>query len=213
MDEIKYLISEDAAGTLRLWEYRSFLVLDGILAQAREDGATDDELAEIEGDARKQFPDADLSPYTYGDVYRIIYNVASADDIVGITAAPSMSNNTDFGKQIQEQVGTHTYDDRDSVTLFYDSTVNVVCNSAAGWGSSERDKYTYSFSTDDDDKLTSGEETWANRYLTITLRSGTTIDSWKYTALSGRLYEFGGIYTEPLDEDTIYAINGIFGIE
>ena len=215
MDEIKYLISEDAAGTLRLWEYRSFLVMDSILAQARGDGATDYELAEIEGDTRAQFPDADLSPYTYGDVYRIIYNVAGADDIVGITAAPSTSNNTDFGKQIQKQVGTHTYDDRDSVALFYDSTVNVVCNSAASWESSysEKDKYIYSFSTDDDDKLTSGEETWATRYLTITLRSGTTIDSWKYTALSGRFYEFGGIYTEPLDEDTVYAINGIFGIE
>lgn len=215
MDEIKYLISEDAAGTLRLWEYRSFLVMDSILAQARGDGATDYELAEIEGDTRAQFPDADLSPYTYGDVYRIIYNVAGADDIVGITAAPSTSNNTDFGKQIQKQVGTHTYDDRDSVALFYDSTVNVVCNSAASWESSysEKDKYIYSFSTDDDDKLTSGEETWATRYLTITLRSGTTIDSWKYTALSGRFYEFGGIYTEPLDEDTVYAINGILGIE
>lgn len=214
MDEIKYLISEDAAGTLRLWEYRSFLVMDGILAQAREDEATDDELAEIEGDIRGQFQDADLSPYTYRDVYRIIYNVASADDIVGITAAPSTSNNTDFGKQIQEQVGTHTYDDRDSVMLFYDSTVDVACNGAIGWDSyySER-KYTYSFSTEDDDKLTSGEETWASRYLTITLRSGTTIDSWKYTALSGRFYEFGGIYTEPLDEGTVYAINGIFGIE
>lgn len=109
--------------------------MDSILAQARGDGATDYELAEIEGDTRAQFPDADLSPYTYGDVYRIIYNVAGADDIVGITAAPSTSNNTDFGKQIQKQVGTHTYDDRDSVALFYDSTVNVVCNSAASWES------------------------------------------------------------------------------
>ena len=43
-----------------------------------------------------------------------------------------------------------------------------------------------------------GSPVWATRYLTITLRSGTTIDSWKYTALSGRFYEFGGIHTEPL---------------
>lgn len=35
---------------------------------------------------REQFPDADLSPCTYGDVYRIIYNVENADDIVSITA-------------------------------------------------------------------------------------------------------------------------------
>lgn len=54
---------------------------------------------------------------------------------------------------------------------------------------------------------------WATRYLTITFRSGMMIDSWKYTALSGRFYEFGGIHTEPLDEDTVYAINGILGIE
>ena len=216
MDEIKYLISEDTEGTLRLWEYRSFLVMDGILATASFVTETpEDELAEIENSTREQFPDADLSPYTYGDVYRIIYNVESADDIVSITAAPSKSNNTDFGKQIQKQVGRHTYDDRDSITLFYGITVNVACNGATGWGgsSSERSKYTYSFSTDEDDKLTSGEETWASRYLTVTLRSGTTIDSWKYTALSGRFYEFGGIFTEPLDETQVYEINSIFGIE
>lgn len=220
MDEIKYLISEDASGTLRLWEYRSFLVMDGILAEAaRGVEATEDELAEIlaetENNTREQFLDADLSPYTYGDIYRIIYNVEGADDIVSITAAPSNSNNTDFGKQIQKQVGTHTYDDLDSITLFYSITVNVVCNGATGWESyySERDRYTYSFSTDEDDKLTSGEETWASRYLTVTLRSGTTIDSWKYTALSGKFYEFGGIVTEPLAETQVYEINSIFGIE
>ena len=216
MDEIKYLISEDTEGTLRLWEYRSFLVMDGILATACFVTETpEDELAEIENSTREQFPDADLSPYTYGDVYRIIYNVESADDIVSITAAPSKSNNTDFGKQIQKQVGTHIYDDRDSITLFYGITANVACNGATGWGgsNSERSRYTYSFSTEEDDKLTSGEETWASRYLTITLRSGTTIDSWKYTALSGRFYEFGGIFTEPLAETQVYEINSIFGIE
>jgi len=68
-------------------------------------------------------------------------------------------------------------------------------------------------STDEDDKLMSGEETWADRYLTIMLRSGTTIDSWKYTALSGRFYEFGGIFTEPLAENEVYELNSIFGIE
>ena len=220
MDEIKYLISEDTAGTLRLWEYRSFLVIDSIFAEAVQGvEATEDELAEIlaetENNIRAQFPDADLSPYTYGDVYHIIYNVESADDIVSIKSAPSKSNNTDLGKKIQKQVGTHTYDDRESIAVFYDITVNVVCNSAASWefSNSERDRYIYSFSTDEDDKLTSGEETWASRYLTITLRSGTTIDSWKYTALSGRFYEFGGIFTEPLADTQVYEINSIFGIE
>ncbi len=215
MDEIKYLISEDSEGTLRLWEYRSFLVMDGVAAEARADEATEDEPAGIENNIGEQFPDADFSAYTYGDVYRIIYNVEGADDIVSIMAAPSMSNNTDFGKQIQKQVGTHVYDDPDSITLFYGITVNVVCNGATGWDSfySEGDRYTYSFSTDEDDKLTSGEETWADRYLTITLRSGTTIDSWKYTALSGRFYEFGGIFTKPLAENEVYELNSIFGIE
>jgi hypothetical protein len=35
----------------------------------------------------------------------------------------------------------------------------------------------------------------------------------KYTALSGRFYEFGGIYTNPLDEDTAYAINSILALD
>lgn len=28
-----------------------------------------------------------------------------------------------------------------------------------------------------------------------------------------RYYEFGGIFTKPLEEDKVYAINSIFGIE
>ena len=59
----------------------------------------------------------------------------------------------------------------------------------------------------------SGELTWASRNITVTLKSGTTIDSWKYTALNGRFYEYGGIVTEPLAESAVYSINSIFGIE
>ena len=215
MDEIKYLISEDEAGVRRLWEYRNFYVLDSELNTMREEGFTEEQINETKTNYRTKYPDAVLSPYTYGDVYRIIYNVERVDDIVSITASPSTSNNTELGKKIQEEVGTHTYTERDAITLFYSYTQSVVCYGEESWSGiySERDKYTYSFSTDTEDKLASGEETWANRYLVITLQSGTTIDSWKYSALNGMFYEFGGIATEPLSEEATYTINGIFGIE
>lgn len=202
MEELKYLISESKAGTLRLWEYRSFWVADG-------------EISDMWSSVIEQLPDIDLSPYTYGDVYRIIYNVENAEDIASITAAPSQQNNTDLGIKIQKQVGTHTYNDYDSIALFYDNTVNAVCNGENDWEDfyTEMDKYTYSFSTEEDNKISSGEFTWASRDLKITLTSGTTIDSWKYTALNGRFYQHGGIVTEPLAESEVYALNSIFGIE
>ncbi|MBQ9120167.1 MAG: hypothetical protein IJY09_08980 [Lachnospiraceae bacterium] len=208
MEEIKYLISEDITGILRLWEYRSFYVIPGGAEKEQETELVKNELYTL-------FPDANFTPYTYGDVYRMIYHVESAEDIVSITAAPSTSNNTNLGKKIQKEVGTHTYPERDVVEQFYACTIDAVCKGAGNWAEvySDRDKYSYSFSTDAADKLTSGEETWANRCLTVTLRNGITIDSWKYSALNGIFFEYGGIVTEPLEAEEVSALNAIFGIK
>lgn len=195
---LKYLIRRDAEGSLSLWVFSNFVV-----------ESSDDETW-----LREQYPDADYSTYTYGEVYETIYGVTSAEQIQSITAAPSKSNNTDFGKEIQQQVGTHTYTDRADIETFYRATVDVVCYGESDWADyyETPNRFTYSFSTDAQDKLTSGEETWATRWLTIELIDDTTIDSWKYSALKGCFYEFGGIGTAPLDEAIVLALNAIFDI-
>jgi hypothetical protein len=151
--------------------------------------------------------------YTYGDVLSIIYGVESAEDIVSITSAPSKANNTDLGQKIQEEVGTHTDSDREDIAAFYDIVKNVVCFGADSESVAGQNRFTYSFSTDSEDKLTSGESTYATRNLTVTLENGTTIDSWRYDALSGSFFEYSGIFTQPLPDESVDTLNQIFEIE
>jgi hypothetical protein len=151
--------------------------------------------------------------YTYGDVLSIIYGVESAEDIVSITSAASKGNNTDLGQKIQKEVGTHTYSDREDIAAFYDIVKNVVCFGDDSESVADQNRFTYSFSTDSEDKLTSGESTYVTRSLTVTLENGTTIDGWQYDALSGSFFEYGGIFTQPLPDESVYTLNQIFGIE
>jgi hypothetical protein len=151
--------------------------------------------------------------YTYGDVLSIIYGVESAEDIASITSSPSIASNTDLGQKIQKEVGTHTYSNQEDIATFYNIVKNVVCFGTDSESLADENRFTYSFSTDSKDKLTSGEITYGTRYLTVTLKNGTTIDSWKYNALSGSIFEYGGIFTQPLAENDVYALNDIFGIK
>lgn len=151
--------------------------------------------------------------YTYGDVLKIIYGVNSADDIISITTTPSNSNNTDLGIAIQKEIGTNEYTDRESIETFYNIVANVICYGANSTSKDDDTRFTYSFSTDNKDKLTSGESTYGTRFIQVVLADGTTIDSWKYNALSGCFFEYGGIFTEPLSDEDVYKLNDIFGIE
>lgn len=203
MDTPQYLILEEA-GAYTLWIFRSFQVRD-------PDSEAEEETEWYE----ENYPNLDFSPYTYGDVYRIIFGVESADEIAALTARPSTANNTAAGKEIQKQVGTHTWRDSETIQTFYDITKDVVCLGDSGWQDyyDTGSRFTYSFSTNEQDKLTSGESTWGSRYLTVRLKGGGRIDSWKYDALKGMFYEFGGIGTVPLEEDEVYALNAIFDIQ
>jgi hypothetical protein len=151
--------------------------------------------------------------YTYGDVLSMIYGVESAEDIVSITSAPSKADNTDLGQKIQKEIGTHTDSDREDIAAFYDIVKDVVCFGADSESVADQNRFTYSFSTDSQDKLTGGESTYATRCLTITLHNGTTIDSWQYDALSGSFFEYGGLFTQPLEENDVAALNVMFGIK
>lgn len=201
-NNIKYLIKEDSDGSLTLWVFSDFVVTEFW-----------DEGSEAAAYFESEYPNADLSSYTYGEVLETIYGVTSSDDILSITASPSIANNTDLGKKIQKEIGTHTYNDREDIEAFYSILKNTVCYGTNEVMSEGNIRFEYSFSTDEQDKLTSGEDTYAIRYITLTLRDGTTVDSIKYTALQGKFFEYGGIYSKPLDEEDVYTINEIFGIE
>lgn len=151
--------------------------------------------------------------YTYGDVLTIIYGVDSADDIVSITTSPMKSNNTEFGKKIQKEVGTQTYTDLEDISLFYNIASEIICYGVDSDNPADNTRFTYSFTTDENDKLTSGESTYGTRCISVEFADGTIIDSWKYSALSGSFFEYGGIFTKPLEESDVYALNNIFGIK
>ena len=182
LDNLKYLIREDADHELTLWQFQSF---------GLEDGET----------------------YTYGDVLSTIYGVDGPEDIVEITTSPIRANNTPEGRAFQAKVGTHTYTDRDTIASFYTIAKNVVCYGSDVENPADDTRFTYSFSTDSTDKLTSGESTYGTRCLSLTFTDGTVLDSWKYSALSGSFFEYGGIFTEPLEDKDVETLNQIFQIQ
>lgn len=150
---------------------------------------------------------------TYGDILSVIYGVESADDIVSITTSPLKANNTDKGLAIQKSVGTHRYKNRSDIEEFYNIVRDVVCLGIERDHISDETRFSYSFSTGSADKLTSGESTYGTRCISLEIEDGTVLDSWKYSALSGSFFEYGGICTEPLRESDVYALNDIFGIK
>lgn len=159
------------------------------------------------------FETSEGETYTYGDVFTIIYGVHSAADIVSITTSPIRSNNTALGKEIQNEVGTKTYTDLENISLFYNIANEIICYGVCNDNPADNTRFTYSFSTDENDKLTSGESTYGTRCISIEFADGTILDSWKYSALSGSFFEYGGIFTEPLEESDVYALNELFGIK
>lgn len=151
--------------------------------------------------------------YTYGDVLRLIYNVDSADDIVSITTSPFKANNSDEGKAMQAEVGTHTYTDREDILAFYNIVKNVICYGETDKNPADNTRFTYSFSVQDGHKLVAKDGIYGTRCISIEFVDGTVHDSWKYSALSGSFFEYGSIFTEPLEEEDVYILNDIFGIK
>lgn len=151
--------------------------------------------------------------YTYGDVLRLIYNVDSADDIVSITTSPFNADNTDAGKAMQAEVGTHTYTDKEDILAFYNVVKNVICYGVTDENPADNTRFTYSFSVQDGHKLVAKDGIYGTRCISIEFVDGTVLDSWKYSALSGSFFEYGSIFTEPMDESDVYILNDIFGIK
>lgn len=151
--------------------------------------------------------------HTYGDILSIIYGVDSPDAIVSITTSPSKANNTDTGVAIQKKVGTQTYTSREDIEAFFAVVWDVVCYGTDSESKADNNRFTYSFSTDNSDKLTSGESTYGTRCIKIEFADGSVLDSWRYSALSGSFYEYGGVFTDPLSDEDVFVLNDIFGIK
>jgi len=155
----------------------------------------------------------DEETYTYGDVLRIIYNVDSADDIVSITTSPFNADNSDAGKEMQAEVGTHIYIDKEDILAFYNVVKDVICYGETDENPADFTRFTYSFSVQDGHKLVAKDGIYGTRCISIEFADGTRHDSWKYSALSGTFFEYGSIFTEPMDERDVYTLNEIFGIK
>lgn len=151
--------------------------------------------------------------HTYGDILSIIYGVDSPDAIVSITTSPSKANNTDTGIAIQKKVGTQIYTSREDIEAFFAVVWDVVCYGADSESNADNNRFTYSFSTGSSDKLTSGETTYGTRCIKIEFADGSVLDSWRYSALSGSFYEYGGVFTDPLCDEDVFVLNDIFGIK
>ena len=151
--------------------------------------------------------------YTYADVLSVIYGVDSAEDIVQITTSPFKANMTPEGIAIQKEIGTHTYTDRETISQIYEIVKDIVCYGAGEEYPEDDTRFSYSFSTEKKDKLTSGESTYGTRCIRIEFTDGTVLDSWKYSALSGSFFEYGGIFTQPLEAKDVEVLNRIFQIQ
>ena len=209
-----YLIREEG-GQRSLWIFRSFVVLDDDLVVRYGFPDGDEAQWEIVQTATQvRWPEADLSAYTYGEMLSAVYGVNGPEDIASVTSYPSTANNTKEGQAIQKKVGVHTYRRAEDIRQIYNALEGALCYGACDWTvyAGTKNQFTYSFSTDAADKLSSGEETYATRCLTLTLADGTKVESLKYNALKGCFYEFGGIGSEPLHEKTVSTLNRIFGI-
>ena len=207
MPGLKYLILEDMNG-LSLWEFGSLYNPEA----ARQD--PDIPYHAEEDPFRAAYLDANYGAITYGELYKLIYDLNGPEDILRITATAPTANGTARGQEIQRQIGTQTIEDPAVIERFYGIVRDVHYNTGDA-GNLTGSRYTYSFSSEAKDataRLENGDTTWGGRYLTLTLRNGLSIDSLKYNALDGVFYEWNGVFSPFLSDSQVAAVNEIFGI-
>lgn len=197
-DELQYLIFQDD-GAYTLWKFSAFLVWDSeTLSQIQADMTSGTSLwTEYDWFSL----DMDFAPYCYSTVLKDIYGLTAADEIASITVSPANMDNTDAGLALQAEIGSAAITDRTALNTIYDSISTLTCLGQNRWDE-------IGIGSDAD----SLEEVRQGRYLTIILQNGVQIDSLKYTAVSGRFYEYDGIAYTALDQDTAEIIEHILGI-
>ena len=198
--ELRYLIHEEEDGSYTLWEFSNFVVYNEERLEELKHNVEQGELTHL-----AEFIDRDYSPYSYGEVLETIYGITSAEDIRSVTVNPATMDNTDKGKKLQKQIGTHAVWKQEELEAFYQALSSSVCYGSDNWELIDLGD-------------NGGEDGLLNsvrlcRYLTIELSNGATIDTLKYSAAGGQFYEYSGIAYEPLDTETAAAMNRMFQIE
>ena len=161
-----------------------------------------------QGSSLWKFQCFDNSEYPYNDVLKLVYQIDSADAITEIEVTPARMDNTDGGKKIQEEIGTHIITDRVAIETMYEVLSGMTCYGNGRW-----DMIDYGDVEAAGDTVTqSHEAVRLGRYLSITTNYGNVIDGLKYTAVSDMFYEFSGIAYSPLTEEQAASICEIIGI-
>lgn len=161
-----------------------------------------------QGSSLWKFQCFDSNEYPYNDVLKLVYQIDSADEITEIEVAPARMDNTDEGKKIQEEIGTHIITDRTAIVIIYEVLSGMTCYGHDRW---EMIDYGDVEAAGDMD-TSSHEAVRLGRYLSITTNYGNVIDGLKYTAVSDMFYEFSGIAYSPLTKEQAASVCEIIGI-
>ncbi len=141
--------------------------------------------------------------YAYKDVLQAIYGLDSANDILSVSLAAANMDSTDAGKKIQEETGEYEITDKAALKQIYDILCGLTC-----YGDNRWDLIDYG---GNDEGMT--ESVRSGRYLTLRLDNGVSIDTLKYTAVSGMFYEYGGIAYNRLSDSDKELVDRLLGIE
>jgi len=198
--ELRYLVHLEEDGSYTLWAFSSFAVLDEQTKAEMAENLENSIWATVEWFSL----DLNFDPYPYSEVLETIYGITSAEDIRSITVTPATMDNTDAGKKLQKQIGTHAVWKQEELTAFYEALSSSICYGSDHWEQINLGE------TDPDGGLSNRVRLC--RYLTVETTHGT-LDNLKYSAAGGQFYEYSGIAYEPLDTETAAVMNRMFQIE
>ena len=151
----------------------------------------------------------DSSAYPYHDVLELVYHIDAADQITSIQVYPATMDNTDAGKAVQADIGTHTITDHDQIQTVYQILTSMTCYGENHWNMID-DGVTDNAA---DDNAAGSKAVRLGRYITLVTDWGNEIDGLKYTAVSNMFYEFSGIAYAPLTANQANRLCNILHIE
>lgn len=184
---IKYLISRDHEGVMRLWIFRVLLSGENQVARAE---------------------------CTAEELLREIYGVEGAEDIRKMTVSPGIFGGAHLVEP-EQRLTNWVLEDREDLDAIYGYLTEI--GSLMDWRSEEAEKrmgerhgfITYSFTAEGYDL----SRYWGERELRIVLADGTTVDKLIYDANCGFLYDYTQSgYCGMLSIEAVEYLNTLFGI-
>ena len=156
------------------------------------------------------------SSWTFGQLWKAVYGIESANDIKSVSTSCFPRDNTDSGKKAQKSMRMVKLTGRDDITRFYElfKDLNAFESfSGLSWDYRQTlDRYPYSFAVRDDAPDPEfQEEMMGERVLTVSSQDGTNFDGWIYTAPYGLLYHADAVSAQ-LPEDKAAEAAALLGI-